>query len=70
MSLRGAQTGADVACNDDGPSASNCTGTGGDARPSSSRLASVNAPRGLNPPFVDARTGASGRRFTRRYTAR
>ena len=70
MYLRSAQTGSDVTCNDDGPSASNCVGTGGDARPYGSRLASVTVPRGLNALFVDSRTGGPGMIYSLRYTVR
>lgn len=70
MYLRSAQTGADVTCNDDGPSTSNCVGTGGDTRPFGSRLASVTVPRGLNALFVDSRTGGPGMAYTLRYTVR
>lgn len=70
MYLRSGQTGAEVHCNDDGPSASNCTGTGGDALPYGARLANVTVPRGLNALFVDSRTGASGMTYTLRYTVR
>lgn len=70
MYLRSAQTGSDVTCNDDGPSTSNCVGTGGDTRPFGSRLASVTVPRGLNALFVDSRTGGPGMTYSLRYTVR
>ncbi len=74
MYLRSAQTGAEVACNDDGGSmgGTNCTGTGtgADTAAYGSRLNNVVAPRGLNAVLVDERTGGTGMGYTVVYTVR
>lgn len=74
MYLRSAQTGAEVACNDDGTTmgATNCagTGTGADTLNFGSRLNNVVAPRGLNAVFVDERAGGTGMTYTLVYTVR
>jgi len=61
MYIYSAQTGNQVACNDDGSSTggTNCAGTGGDTSQYASRLNSVAVPRGLAANFVDERANAT-----------
>ncbi len=67
--VRSGETGAEVACNDDGPSTLNCTGTGGDSANFGSRITSSAVNRGINAIFIDSRgTGGSGMNYSMRYS--
>jgi hypothetical protein len=72
MTLWSAQTGAEVACNDDGTTmgGTNCQGTGGDALNFGSRLANITVPRGIGAVVIDERRNTSGLRYAMRYTVR
>ncbi|MDP3275415.1 MAG: PPC domain-containing protein [Deltaproteobacteria bacterium] len=73
MYLWSAQTGSEVACNDDGSSmgGTNCQGTGGDTLNFGSRLNNITVARGLGAVLVDSRVSAtSGLTYTMRYTIR
>jgi hypothetical protein len=62
------QSGAEVACNDDGPATLNCRGTGGDSANFGSRLGDITVPRGVNAVFIDSRgLGGSGMNYQMRY---
>jgi hypothetical protein len=62
------QTGAEVACNDDGPSTLNCRGTGGDSANFGARLGDISIPRGVGAVFIDSRGfGGSGMRYAMSY---
>jgi hypothetical protein len=69
MYLWSAQTGSEIACNDDGTSmgGTNCQGTGGDTLNFGSRLNNVMSNRGLHAIIIDERRNASGMNYTLRY---
>ena len=68
MYVRSGQTGAEVACNDDGPSTLNCRGTGGDSANFGARLDMISIPRGIGAVFIDSRgLGGTGMRYSMSY---
>lgn len=68
MYVVSAETGTQVACNDDGPSALNCTGVGGDSAGFGSRISDVMVNRGVHALFIDSRgLGGSGMNYSMRY---
>jgi hypothetical protein len=62
-------TGTQVQCNDDGASAYDCRGTGGDSLHYGSRI-SASMPRGLNALVVDERLRRNGMNYTLHYELR
>jgi hypothetical protein len=72
MSLWSAQSGTEVACNDDGLSmgGTNCQGTGGDTANFGSRLSNITVPRGIGAVVIDERRNTSGLRYSMRYVVR
>jgi hypothetical protein len=68
LSIVGGATGTEVQCNDDGPAASNCTGTGtgADTLNFGSRI-SASLTRGISAVIVDERSNPNGLRYTLRY---
>jgi hypothetical protein len=78
MYVRSGQSGAEVACNDDGGAmgGTNCVGTApapampGDTAAYGSRLNDVGVPRGIAVVIVDERSGGSGMDYTLRHIVR
>jgi hypothetical protein len=66
LTLYSANTGAPTDCNDDGPAAANCVGTGGDGAVRGSRLTS-RVPRGVAAVLVDDLRSASAMPYTMRH---
>lgn len=64
-----ALTGTQAQCNDDGGSAYDCRGTGGDSANYGSRI-SASMPRGLNALVVDERLRRNGMNYTLHYEVR
>ena len=70
--VRSAQSGSEIACNDDAltAGATRCVGTGGTSADHGARLPSVATTRGLNAIYVDNNTAAAGMNYTLRYSIR
>jgi hypothetical protein len=66
MYIYSGQSGTQVQCNDDGGSAFNCIGTGGDSAYFGSRI-SAPMPRGINAVVVDERARPNGLVYTMRH---
>jgi hypothetical protein len=69
ISLWSANTGTEIACNDDGGSMGgvNCAGTGGDALNYGSRLNNITTPRGLAAVLIDERRNPNGMTYVLHY---